>query len=198
MSSSALYADARLSSTHKRLLTDTKYDIALGIGVNPSGISIDLDYWQSRMNTEHAQVVLKTFCEAIHVILRAPSSPATQLSLLTADDERQIQAWNRDMPTVMPYCLHEQVATIAHRQPHALAVCSFDGDLTYVQLMSAANRLAHHLVSCGVRVESMVGLCMGKIKILLILMMFNFPVPQFPMYHSLVIIWDSTCSRFTQ
>ncbi|KAH8589459.1 putative nonribosomal peptide synthetase [Bisporella sp. PMI_857] len=142
----------------------TDYDIAIGIEASAHGLSIDLDFWKSRMNRGHAQDVLKVFREAIHRVLYNPRVPATEISLLGEDDLQQLHAWNREMPLAMPYGLHEKVLSMAQRQPDAVAVCAWDGDLTYAQLVATATTLAHHLAALGVGPECMVGLCMDKSK----------------------------------
>ena len=59
-------------------------------------------------------------------------------------------------------CIDSLFEAQAARSPDAAAVQDDAGVLTYAQLNERANRLAHHLVACGVGPESLVGVCMER------------------------------------
>jgi amino acid adenylation domain-containing protein len=46
--------------------------------------------------------------------------------------------------------------------PHAIAVISGDGQLTYAELNRRANQLAHYLIKSGVTLDSRVGVCLER------------------------------------
>ena len=54
------------------------------------------------------------------------------------------------------------IIEIAARQPKALAVYAWDGELTYGELDALSTRLAHHIVGYGVGPGSVVPLCFEK------------------------------------
>jgi amino acid adenylation domain-containing protein len=58
--------------------------------------------------------------------------------------------------------VHELFEAQAARNPHATATLSDDDRLTYDELNRRANRLAHHLISLGVRPETLVGLVLDR------------------------------------
>lgn len=153
-------------------LNPTDYDIALGIESKRDGLDIQLDFWNSRLEREHAQDVLEMFGEAIHAILRMPRSPISAISLLRSKDRSQLQMWNQHVPGAKPACLHEQVAEMTLRQPNSLAICAWDGDLTYNELFLQAATLAHHLIKeFKIGPETMIALCMKKSKYAIIAML---------------------------
>lgn len=86
------------------------------------------------------------------------------LELLSPQDIRQIKEWNRTVPPSVRSCVHQEVEAVGKQQPEAMAVCAWDGNLTYQDLTTQAATLAHHLVALGVGPETMVCLCMDKSK----------------------------------
>ena len=60
--------------------------------------------------------------------------------------------------------VHHVIADVARRIPSAPAICVWDGNLTYSEFEAAANKLAQHLVSLGVRPKVVVPLCFEKSK----------------------------------
>ncbi|KAL4812991.1 hypothetical protein BDW67DRAFT_193123 [Aspergillus spinulosporus] len=131
----------------------TDYDISLGIAAGADGLSIDLDFWGSRLDEESARKMLDTFEAAIRGIIDSPDSSVSNISLLSPGDVAQLAQWNARVPK--PERL----------QPGAVAVNSWDGDLTYHDLTVQASTLAHHLRDqLGVGPEMFVGICMDKSK----------------------------------
>ncbi len=59
-------------------------------------------------------------------------------------------------------CIHELFEEQAARQPQAVAVTFADRQLTYGELNSRANQLAHHLRALGVRPDTLVGICVER------------------------------------
>src|SRR5438093_7921747 len=59
-------------------------------------------------------------------------------------------------------CIHELFEEQAARRPQAVAVTFEDRQLTYGELNSRANQLAHHLRALGVRPETLVGICVER------------------------------------
>src|SRR2546422_936741 len=59
-------------------------------------------------------------------------------------------------------CIHELFEEQAARRPQAVAVTFEDRALTYGELNSRANQLAHHLRVLGVRPDTLVGICVER------------------------------------
>jgi amino acid adenylation domain-containing protein/thioester reductase-like protein len=79
-----------------------------------------------------------------------------ELSLLNAEDERQLIEWNHDPPAVIDACFQDLVAVQVISGPGRLAVSAWDGELTYEQLDQLANqlvgRLLEHNIWLGMRI----------------------------------------------
>ncbi|KAL4969111.1 nonribosomal peptide synthase Pes1 [Aspergillus stella-maris] len=77
-------------------------------------------------------------------------------------DKRDITCWNQRHVGSVDKCAHEIIREIALSQPQAPAVCSWDGDLNYGELLDLASSFATYLVSCGVGPETFVPICLDK------------------------------------
>ena len=67
---------------------------------------------------------------------------------------------NRDYPT--DKCIHELFQQQVDRTPEAIAIIWRDQPLSYRELNSRANRIAHHLRTLGVGPETTVGVCLER------------------------------------
>lgn len=142
-----------------------QYDISLGITSGPDGLCIDLDYWGSRLDRDSAKAMLGAFEAAIRGVVGSPNSSISNISVLSPSDEAQLSQWNSRIPKASRVCVHDKIIEISKLQPDAAAVNSWDGDLTYAELVSQASTLAHHLRNeLGVGPERFVGICMDKSK----------------------------------
>ncbi|NEO49170.1 MAG: amino acid adenylation domain-containing protein, partial [Moorea sp. SIO4A3] len=96
--------------------------------------------------------------------VETPERPVSQLPLMTEPELDQILVeWNNtktDYPK--DKCIHQLFEEQVEKTPDAVAVV-FEGQLlTYSQLNSKANQLAHHLQTLGVKPEMLVGICVER------------------------------------
>ena len=89
-----------------------------------------------------------------------PGRRLSQVSLLRGAERAQVlESWNATAADFPHACLHDLVSAQASRTPGAVAVVFEGQSLTYSELESRANRLAHHLRHLGIGPESRVGVC---------------------------------------
>ncbi|WP_193200009.1 non-ribosomal peptide synthetase [Nostoc sp. MG11] len=101
----------------------------------------------------HFQVLLES-------IVANPEQRVYQLPLLTANEQHQLLTeWN-DTQTKYPQnqCIHELFTAQAERTPDVVAAVFDDQQITYHELNSRANQLAHYLRTLGVNSEMLVGI----------------------------------------
>ena len=95
--------------------------------------------------------------------LRAPDVPLTHLPLLSAAERRQsLHIEPADGKTFDVCCLHESFERAVRTHPDAIAVVCGAARLSYIELDQRANRLARHLIECGARPDTLVGLCVER------------------------------------
>ncbi|HEV2148540.1 MAG TPA: amino acid adenylation domain-containing protein, partial [Longimicrobiaceae bacterium] len=92
-----------------------------------------------------------------------PTRRVAEISLLRDAERVQVlESWNATAAPYPPACVHELVAAQAARTPCAAAVVFRGETLSYAELESRANRLAHHLRRLGVGPETRVGVCLER------------------------------------
>ncbi|WP_009630730.1 non-ribosomal peptide synthetase [Synechocystis sp. PCC 7509] len=134
-----------------------KFDLTLLMDETELGLRGALEYNTdlfeattiSRM-VEHLQIVLEG-------IVANPSQSVSQIPLTPQLD------WNfTKAEYVLDRCIHELFSDRAAQTPEAVAVVFADKQLTYKQLNTQANQLAHYLQKLGVRPDSLVGICVER------------------------------------
>jgi len=97
-------------------------------------------------------------------IAENPEQYLAELPLLIVSELQQLLVeWNTTQ-TVYPrdLCIHQLFEAQVERTPDDVAVIYEDTQLTYRELNSKANQLAHYLRQLGVGSEVLVGLCMER------------------------------------
>ena len=92
-----------------------------------------------------------------------PQARIDQVPMLTEAERRElIHERNPTVNHEVHSCLHELFEAQADRRPEAIALVCDGQCLTYGQLNSQANRLAHRLRTMGVAPQVLVGLCVER------------------------------------
>jgi amino acid adenylation domain-containing protein len=106
----------------------------------------------------------QTLEQLVEALEHAPQQPVRQLDVLPPDErELLLQTWNRtDAPYAETACLHQLFEQHVQRAPDAIAVVAQDQTLTYAALNRQANRLAHHLITLGIKPDDRVAVCMER------------------------------------
>ena len=77
-------------------------------------------------------------------------------------DRRVIQELTGVVSQAENHCVHDIILKQCRLYPDQIAVCSWDGNLTYGELDDLSSRLAYHLVELGVKPETFVLSCFKK------------------------------------
>jgi amino acid adenylation domain-containing protein len=145
----------------------TNYPLAVSATDDGAGLSLSV----LSVAPIDPQAVGRLLCTAVTNVVAALTAtlrggPDTALDAVAVLDRQErhriLVEWNdtaadREDPTVTAMFQRQAAAT-----PDAPAVVADGTELTYRELDTAANRLAHHLRGLGVGAESVVGLCMAR------------------------------------
>ncbi len=150
--------------------TTAEYDLLLRIKELRGELGGLLEYNSDLFDHATIARTVGHFQTLLEGATKNPDCRVSALPLCSEAERRQLLAdWNA---TAVAYpddiCLHTLIEAQAARTPDATAVVFEDRQLTYRELNTRANQLAHYLQSHGVGPEALVGICLERSTELLI------------------------------
>ncbi|MYX43215.1 amino acid adenylation domain-containing protein, partial [Streptomyces sp. SID89] len=129
----------------------------------PAGMSGEVFYAVDLFDHASVEQLAERFTRVLDTLTSGPDQRVDQVSVLSAAErEKVLHTWNGTSRSVPPTTLPALFQDQAARTPEATAIV-FDGAaLTYGELNSRANRLAHHLIEHGVGPEDIVGMALPR------------------------------------
>ncbi|RDL35031.1 uncharacterized protein BP5553_06962 [Venustampulla echinocandica] len=167
--STMLYISTEEHLSHS-LDTTVKHEDKIGVvcrvTISESNVEYSIQSRVSLLSAQHANNLVNTFAKIVEVISDNASSPISvqELDMLSDYDRKKIWNWNADVPSPVNACIHQLVGRQCASTPGAEAVCSWDGNLTYIELDRMTSKLAGELSSFGVRPGTKVPICFHKSK----------------------------------
>lgn len=139
-------------------------DLALFIEKTSSGLIGEWEYNTDLFDDATIARMTGHFQTLLEGIVANPKQLISELSLLTPAEQQQLLVeWNntkKDYP--QDKCIHQLFEEQVERSPNAVAVVFEGEELTYRELNTRANQLAHYLRSLGVGTEVLVGICVER------------------------------------
>jgi amino acid adenylation domain-containing protein len=127
------------------------------------GLTIKLD--DRLLSAERGQRMLEHFSHVIHQLSKADMRTLAGIDITCPTDISELQHWN-DLETIVKTpiekAVHDIITDQAKLLPEAPAVSSWDDTFTYVELDTLSSRVASHLKTLGVGLETYVLLCFDK------------------------------------
>ncbi|WP_292865633.1 non-ribosomal peptide synthetase [Nostoc sp. LPT] len=99
-----------------------------------------------------------------------PHTFLSELEILSDNERHKLLVELNNTQTVFPInkCFHQLFAEQVARTPENIAVIYKNQQVTYQELNTRANQLAHYLQQLGVKPDAMVGLCVERSPLMLI------------------------------
>ncbi|KAK5125699.1 hypothetical protein LTR85_011973 [Meristemomyces frigidus] len=147
-----------------------EFNLVLEFAPSTEDVAIRATYQQSLLSTQHVDLILRQLEVIVKHLLQHFDAPVESLLSVFSEDSLSISN------TRPSFCasMGDPVTAIEHHakhRPNSLAL-SFAQDigadtvdvrsLTYAELNSRANRLAHYLQSLGIAPNELIGICMEK------------------------------------
>jgi aspartate racemase len=149
----------------------SKFDLSLDVYRESNGLRFTVEYSTDLFDAGTIERMSGNFQTLLEAIAADPEKPIADLPILTAAETRQfLVEWNDTTADQrLGTCIHELFVAQAEKTPDAIAVACLtsglrcrEAKLTYRQLNTRANQLAHYLRELGVGPESPVGICMER------------------------------------
>lgn len=142
----------------------SKFDLLLMVDETERGINFGFEYNTDLFDDETIERMAEHFQNLVSGIVALPDRPLSHLALLSNEEEQKlIYGWN---DTARPFpndqCVHKMFEEQVERTPDAVALVFEGRELTYRELNSRANQLAHHLKTLGVGPDVFVGLLLER------------------------------------
>jgi amino acid adenylation domain-containing protein len=143
--------------------TSSKLDLTLVVAQTPTGLRGHVEYATDLFERQTIERLIGHLNRLLESIVERPDGRIGELDLLTLPERQLIEGWSRaSADPLRPRCLHEIIAEQAAKSPGARAVTCGTESLTFAELETRANQLAHHLRSLGVGPDRLVALCMSR------------------------------------
>jgi amino acid adenylation domain-containing protein len=132
-----------------------KYDLQLHIDTHEEGFSGTIEFNTDLFNRESIERISRHYTALLQAIINSPNNKIADLSFLSEDEyEQQMdmqKGWNATQFSYPPansiQQLFEQQVSLT---PDAIAIKDDEGELSYHALNTAANQLAHYLITLGI------------------------------------------------
>lgn len=151
---------SKVSSNHELETGTSKFDLTLILSENENGLDGLFEYSTDLFEPATIRRLAGYFSRLLEAGIANPAQSISELPMLPAAERRQLLVdWN-DTATELPQktlCLHQLIEQRAVRTPDQVALVFEGQKLTYGELNSRANQLAHHLTGLGVGPDVLVG-----------------------------------------
>lgn len=140
-----------------------KFDLLLMVTPTADGLVASLTYDRDLFEAETADRLLAHYQGLLEGALDRPHARLSKVDFLLPSECSALAAWNlTDRAYPQGECLHDLIARSARERPAAVAIEHVRESLTYFELESRANQLAHRLQALGVGPEIRVGVCLER------------------------------------
>ncbi|HET8845530.1 MAG TPA: amino acid adenylation domain-containing protein, partial [Ktedonobacteraceae bacterium] len=160
------------------LYEETSFVLAANFRVDPftSHVHVNLKCDGSQLTREQVYLMGTYYAQTLQAMAAHPTQRYDLATLIGAEEQhRLLQVWNHTslegIPPASTLCLHEQFAARARQFPEATAITFGETRISYAELETRSNQLAHYLRAQGVGPETLVGLCFERSPELLVSML---------------------------
>src|SRR5579871_1022001 len=148
----------------RRRVYSERFELRLTCVEHDDALTAEIHYDRNRISEASA----RKLGTELQVLISSAANPmnagiGTYEIVLPSERDLLLNVWNAsDREYGEEVCIHQLFETAARTYPNALALVVEDQQLTFQQLNTRANQLAHHLKTLGVGPDVPVGLCLER------------------------------------
>src|SRR6267142_2069284 len=159
----------------EREMDFSKFDLTLYINENVDGLSCWLEYNSDLFAASTIERLLGHYEVLLEGVAVDPNRRLSELPLLTESERQKLLVACNDTRVEFPtrQCIHQLFEAHVEKSPNAIALVCGNEQLTYRELNTRANQLAHYLQELGVGPEDRVGVCLRRTPALLIAILYT-------------------------
>ncbi|MBD2811707.1 AMP-binding protein, partial [Xenorhabdus sp. Vera] len=140
------------------------FDLALSLSETEAGLAGDLEYATDLFDSTTVQRMVGYLTNVLTVMVADEKHSVATLPMLPEPERQQLlvefNATQADFP--QDSLIHQLFEMQVLQRPDAIAVVCEGQTLNYNELNQRANRLAHHLISLGVRPDDRIAICLER------------------------------------
>ena len=138
--------------------TTSKFDLSFGFTENPHGLNGIVEYCTDLYTEETVKRMSANFTELLRSIVKDPYQKIGSLQMLTESERHKLLEEFNATAVKFPegMSLLDHFEERVRKTPDAVAVIHGDSKLTFKELNEQSNRLAHYLISKGVKNEKLI------------------------------------------
>ena len=152
-----------LKITPQDVGNQSRFDLELHLWDVPEGLAGTLIYDSDLFEQSTIARMLRHFETLLEGVAANPEARLSELPLLTTEEQEQLNDWNRTSTEYGRYeCLPHLVEMQVARLPEAVAVSYGANQISYRELNTRSNQLAHYLRRRGVGPDVRVGVLLER------------------------------------
>ncbi|MEA5505985.1 amino acid adenylation domain-containing protein [Halotia wernerae UHCC 0503] len=159
------YTAANISfSIYKQYACTDRFKVKCSYLESNDYLTVEFHYDANLFSSENINRLTEEFETLLHSILKNPLSAISELEILPPNELQQLLVNFNRTQTDYPKnkCIHQLFEEQVNRTPDNIAVVYKNQQLTYSELNTRANQLAHYLQQLGVKPEVPVGICVER------------------------------------
>jgi len=154
----------------QRYVCSDRFKVKLSCFTQDNTLNAEFHYDASLFTPEAIQCLAEQFQTLLTSVIQNPEATITRLDVLSMREREQLLFKFNDTQTPLPKyeCVHHWFEEQCATTPDRIAVIFGEQQLTYHQLNTCANQLAHHLHSLGIAPDTLIGLYVERSPLMLI------------------------------
>lgn len=149
-------------SLDKHYVCFDRFKVKLTCLHKPESLTAQLHYDPELIDRQSIQRLGEQFQTLVASAAKNPEAKVSDLEMISDRQRQQLLALNNTQIDYPQNCIHHLFEAQVEQTPHNIAVVFEDQHLTYRELNTRANQLAHYLQDLGVGAEELVGIYLER------------------------------------